>query len=134
MAASAGVDLGKRVRWESSGATRYLWFDCSDCNREEGYALQQAFNREIGSQEPGTARVLGDFESAYHDSTLTRLWKESYTLHDHRIHKIACLGVVGTIKVVFAAYRFFVRLKGVDVDAKMRLFDDQREALAWLLS
>ena len=121
------------MRWEGSGATRYLWFDCSDCNRDEGYALQAAFNREVGSQPAGSVRVLADFESGYHESALTQRWKELYAEHDHRVHKIACLGVVGTMKVVFAAYRFFVRLKGVDIDAKMRIFEDKEEALGWLL-
>jgi hypothetical protein len=127
------VDLGGRVRWESSGAQRYLWFDCSDCNRDEGYALQAAFQREVSSQAPGSVRVLADFENGYHDSTLTRQWKDLYAEHDQRVLKIACLGVEGSMKVVFAAYRFYVRLKGVDIDSKMRIFGDKREALAWLL-
>jgi hypothetical protein len=134
MGPAAEVDLGKRVRWEGSGAARYLWFDCSDCNRDEAYALQAAFQREVGGQAPGSARVLADFENGYHESALTQRWKDLYAEHDHRVQRIACLGVVGTMKVVFAAYRFFVRFKGVDIDAKMRLFEDRDEALAWLLN
>lgn len=99
------------MRWEGSGATRYLWFDCSGCNRDEGYALQAAFNREVGTQPAGSVRVLADFESGYHESELIRRWKDLYAEHDHRVDKIACLGVVGTMKVVFAAHRFYVRLK-----------------------
>jgi hypothetical protein len=68
-----------------------------------------------------------------HGTALTRRWKDQHGEHAARVHKIACLGVVGSMKIVFAAYRFFVRLKGVDVDAKMQLFDDKETALAWLL-
>lgn len=129
----APVDLSQRVRWEGEASQRYLWFDCSDCNREEGYALQELFHEWVGSQPPDSVRVLADFENGYHDTALTRRWKDVHAEHAERVHKIACLGVVGSIKVVFAAYRFFVRLKGVDVDAKMQLFEDKEAALAWLL-
>ncbi len=130
---SMEASLAKRVQWLGAGSRRYLWFDCSDCNREEGYALQAAFQREIVEQDGVDLLILADFESAYHDSALTGRWKDAYAEHDAKVAKIACLGVVGSMKIVFAAHRFFVRLRGVDVDQKMRLFDDKEQALVWLL-
>lgn len=130
---SLEASIAKRVQWLGAGPRRYLWFDCSACNREEGYALQEAFQREILAQDGVGLLILADFESAYHDSALTARWKDAYAEHDAKVAKIACLGVVGSMKIVFAAYRFFVRLRGVDVDQKMRLFDDKEQARAWLL-
>ena len=134
MDGKAAIDLGKRVRWEQAGDQRYLWFDCSNCNRDEGYALQEAFHEQISAQRGEGLLVLADFENGYHDSTLTARWKDLYAEHDKKVAKIACLGVLGSMKVVFAAYRFFVRLRGVDIDAKMQLFDEREAARAWLLS
>jgi len=128
-----GPDLSGRMRWEGEGPERYLWFDCSDCGREEAYALQEAFDRELKAQPGGGLRVLADFENGYHESALTQRWKALWKDHDERVQRIACLGVVGGIRIVFAAYRFFVRLQGVDIDAKMRVFDSKDEALPWLL-
>lgn len=131
---SLKVDLSRRVAWREQDGRRYLWFDCSDCNKEEGYALQEHFHELVAPQPLDSVRVLADFENGYHDTDLTRRWKDLHAEHASRVHKIACLGVVGSMKIVFAAYRFFVRLKGVDVDAKMQLFDDKETALEWLLS
>jgi hypothetical protein len=127
------AELKKRVRWVGAGSQRYLWFDTSHCGREDSYAMQEAFDRELKAQGTDGLRVLADFENVYHETALTQRWKALWKDHDHYVHRIACLGIVGSVRVVWAAYRFYVRLKGVDIDTKMRTFDNKEEALAWLL-
>lgn len=132
MAAPEGVPLGRRLRWERDPLGELLIFDCSNNNHDEAYALFEAFDREVRARPEGSVRVLADFENAYHASDLTALWKGAYQDHARYVHKMACLGVTGGMKVVFAAYRFYSRLRGVAVDDKLRVLDDEGVARAWL--
>lgn len=125
-------DLGRRLRWERDALGELLVFDCSNNTREEAHALFEAFNFEVRSRPEGSVRVLADFENAYHSAELTRRWKEAYLGHNLQISKMACLGVTSGMKVVFAAYRFYTRIRGGSVDAKLRVMDDEAEARAWL--
>lgn len=125
-------DLGWRVRWERDSRGELLVFDCSNNTREEAFLLFEAFDREVRQRPLGSVRVLADFENAYHAAELTSRWKESYAEHDRHVKKMACVGVSSGMKIVFAAYRFYSRLRGVDVDVKMRLYNDEGQARAWL--
>ena len=121
-----------RVRWERDALGELLIFDCSDNTKEEAYQLFEAFDREVRARPEGSVRVLADFENAYHAADLTAKWKEAYPDHDRHVHRMAALGVTSGMKVVFAAYRFYSRLRGASVDAKLRVLDDEREARDWL--
>jgi hypothetical protein len=127
------AELARRAHWEQDGLGELFVFDCSNNAVGDAKPLFEAFHREVLSRPAGTVRVLADFENAVHDPAITKLYKDAHSEHDRQIRKIACLGINGGMKIVFAAYRFFVRIKGVDVDAKMRLFDDVGPARAWLL-
>jgi hypothetical protein len=120
------------LRWERDPLGDLLIFDCSDNTKEEAYQLFDAFDREVRSRPEGSVRVLADFENAYHAADLTAKWKEAYKDHDRHVSKMAAMGVTSGMKVVFAAYRFYSRLRGAPVDAKLRVIDDERVARAWL--
>ena len=127
------MDLSARVHWERDAAGELLVFDASNDTREEVLPLFEAFHREVLSRPAGTVRVLADFENAVHSTEITRKWKDAHDEHDRQVRKIACLGVTGGMKIVFAAYRFYARLRGLDIDVKMKLFDAEGPARAWLL-
>jgi SpoIIAA-like len=127
-------DLGRRVRWEQDSRGRFLVFDCSNNTLEEAYALFDAFHDAVMAEPAGSVRVLADFENAAHEPKLTRRWKSAWQVHNGQVRILACLGVTGGIKVVIAAYRFYARLRGTDLDARMRFFDREEEARAWLAS
>lgn len=126
------MDLLSRFKWENDAAGRLLVVDFSNTNREEANALFELFDATVKAEPEGSVRLLGDFEGGYHAPELTRRWKEASPEHDKHVTKVAMLGVTGGIKVVIMAYRFYLRLRGIEVDNKMALFDDEAEARAWL--
>lgn len=128
----APVDLGRRVRWERDKLGPLLIFDCSNNNRDEAYALLDAFMAAVLPQPPASVRVLVDLENAVHETALTRRWKEAVLEQDTRIAKAALLGITSGMKVVIAAYRFYARVRGVEIDTKMVYFEDEARARAWL--
>ncbi|HTB22952.1 MAG TPA: hypothetical protein VK914_09620 [bacterium] len=133
MAGSAAKpSLGRRVRWEKDKLGRILVFDCSNNSLEEAYALFHAFQDAVLSQPEGSVRVLADLENGSHDIALTRMWKEAIPSHDRIVTKLALLRVTGSMKVVIAAYRFYARVRGVEVDLKMAYFEDETKAREWL--
>jgi hypothetical protein len=127
------VDLSGRLRWEDDARGKLLVFDCSNNTLPEAWALFEAFHAAIMAEPAGSVRVLADFENAAHEPRLTNRWKSEWSNQNAQVQKIACLGVTGGIKVVIAAYRFFARLKGVEVEARMKFFDQERDARDWLL-
>jgi hypothetical protein len=126
------MDLLSRFKWEEDAAGRLLVVDFSNTNREEASALFELFDATVKAEAPGSIRLLADFENGFHSPDLTRRWKEASPDHDRQVRKVAMLGVTGGIKVVIMAYRFYLRLRGIDVDNKMRLFDGDAAARAWL--
>lgn len=127
------MQLHERVRWEQDALGELLVYDCSNNGMADAVPLFEAFHREVMSRPAGTVRVLADFENAVHGTEITKLYKDAHAEHDRQVKKIACLGITGGMRIVLAAYRFFARLKGVDIDGKMRLLDDASQARAWLL-
>jgi hypothetical protein len=128
------LSMAKRVRWVGVGEGRYLSMDCSNCDKAEGYALLDAFDQALQGEPADSVRLLVNFFHGYHDLTLTGLWKDRYQHHDMQTRKVACLGVTGGMRVVVAAYRFYVVLMGRDMDSKVRVFDEEGKALEWLLA
>jgi hypothetical protein len=126
------MDLLSRFKWEEDAAGRLLVVDFTNTNREEASALFELFDATVKAEAAGSIRLLADFENGYHAPDITRRWKEASADHDRQVRKVAMLGVTGGIKVVIMAYRFYLRLRGIDVDNKMRLFDGEAEARAWL--
>jgi hypothetical protein len=126
------VDLGRRVRWEQDKLGRLLIFDCSNNNRDEAYALLDAFMAALRPEPPVSVRVLVDLENAVHETGLTRRWKEAVMEQDTRVAKVALLRITSGMKVVMAAYRFYARVRGVEIDTKMVYFEDEARARAWL--
>lgn len=127
------VDLGGRLRWEEDAKGRLLVFDCSNNTLPEAWALFENFHAAILAEPAGSVRVLADFENAAHEPRLTNRWKNEWASQNAQVAKFACLGVTGGIKVVIAAYRFYARLRGSDLDSRMRFFDQESEARDWLL-
>jgi hypothetical protein len=126
------VELLKRLRWEEDARGRFLVCDFSDTSKDEAEALFELFDATVKAEPPGSVRVLMDLEGGYHSPGLTRRWKDASTEHDRQVSRVACLGVTGGIKVVLMGYRFYLRLRGIEVDRKMRLFNGEAEARAWL--
>jgi hypothetical protein len=126
------MELLSRIRWEQDAAGRLLVFDFSNTNREEATSLFELFDATVRAEAEGSVRLLADFEGGFHTPELTRRWKEASSEHDKRIRRAALLGVTGGIRVVVVAYRFYLRMRGIDVDQKMHLFDDEAAARAWL--
>ncbi len=126
------MSLLSRIRWETDASGRLLCFDFSNSDRAEAEALFELFDATVRAEEPGSVRLLADFENAWHAPDLTRRWKSASAAHDRQIKAAALVGVDGGIKVVVVAYRFYLRMRGIDVDRKMRLFDDPASARAWL--
>jgi hypothetical protein len=126
------VQLLSRFKWEEDAAGRLLVVDFSNTNREEASALFELFDATVKAEAEGSVRLLADFEGGFHAPDLTRRWKEASSEHDRQIRRAALIGVTGGIKVVIMAYRFYLRLRGIDVDNKMRLFNQEGEARAWL--
>ena len=122
----------ERLRWESDAVGELLVFDCSDNTKDEAYAQFTAFDQAVRSRPENSVRVLADFENAFHAADLTAQWKGAYQEHAKHVRKMACLGVTAGMKIVFAAYRFYSRIRGVDVDAKLKVCDSEDEARAWL--
>jgi hypothetical protein len=128
----APVDLGRRVRWERDKLGPLLIFDCSNNNHDEAYALLDAFMAAVLPEPPGSVRVLVDLENAVHETGLTRRWKAAVMEQDTRVAKVALLRITSGMKVVMAAFRFYARVRGVEVDTKMVYFEDEARARAWL--
>lgn len=126
------MNLLGRIQWQQDGAGRLLVFDFSNSSRAEAEALFELFDATVRAEPEGSVRLLADFENGWHAPELTRKWKSASAAHDRQIRRAALLGVTGGIKVVVVAYRFYLRLRGIDVDNKMRLFDDEAAARAWL--
>lgn len=123
---------GGRLRWEQDPRGRLLIFDCSDNTLEEARSLFDGFHAAVLAEPAGSVRVLADFENAAHEPALTRRWKEAFPEHNRQIRAFAAVGVTGGMKMVIAAYRFYARLRGGDIETKMRFFENQEEARAWL--
>lgn len=126
------MNLLGRIKWQDDGAGRLLVFDFSNSSRAEAEALFELFDATVRAEPEGSVRLLADFENGWHAPELTRKWKTASAAHDRHIRRAALLGVTGGIKVVVMAYRFYLRFRGIDVDNKMRLFDDEAAARAWL--
>jgi hypothetical protein len=126
------VDLGTRVRWENDKLGRLLIFDLSNNSRDEAHALLDAFDAAVMAEAPGSVRMLVNIENTVYELGLTRRWREAVTRHDPQMAKTAMLGVGGGLKALVAAYRLYARFKGIDIDKKMALFDDEAGARAWL--
>jgi hypothetical protein len=123
----------ERLRFIEHKGRPILLMDCSANNRDEAYAIFDAFDALIRKQAPKSTLVLCDFENAYHDMNILSRWKKASPEHEAYVIRTANLGVSGTFKVAMAAYRFFARLAGVEIDALMRDFKDEEEAKDWLL-
>lgn len=130
--AAAKAELGPRLRWDKDKLGRLLVLDCSNNSRDEAYAQFEATHKVLLAEPPASVRLLVDFENAVHETALTRLWKEASIEHDKRVTKVALVGVTGGMKVVVAAYRFYVMVRGLEADTKMAFFDEESEARAWL--
>ena len=126
------MDLLHRIQWETDAAGRLLVIDFGDSNKADANALFELFDATVRAEPEHSVRLLADFEGAWHAPDLTVRWKEAAAEHDKRIVKAAVTGVSGGIKVVISGYRFYLRLRGIDVDRKMRIFGDAGEARAWL--
>lgn len=126
------MELLSRFKWEQDAVGRLLVVDFSNTNKDEAHALFEIFDAQVKAEPEHSVRLLGDFENGYHAPELTKRWKEASPEHDRHVTKVAMLGVTGGIKIVIMAYRFYLRLKGIDVDNKMQLFNSEAEARAWL--
>jgi hypothetical protein len=126
------MGLLERARWEQDAAGRLLVFDFSNTSPSEAEALFELFDTTVRAEPAGSVRVLADFEGAYHAPDLVRRWKSASAAHDRQIRMAALTGVHGGLKLVVSAYRLYLRLRGIDVEEKMRLFDGAAEARAWL--
>jgi hypothetical protein len=126
------VSLLARVRWEQDAAGRLLVFDFGNTSQPEAEALFELFDSTVRAEPEHSVRLLADLEDAYHAPDLVRRWKTASAAHDRQIRMAALTGVHGGLKVVVSAYRLYLRLRGIDVEAKLRLFDDAAEARAWL--
>lgn len=107
--------------------------DCSSNTKEEAYEIFDRFDALIRGQAPKSARVLCDFENCYHDPFILMKWKKASAEHEPFVLKTAVTGVSGSFRIAMAAYRFFARLSGVEIDQIMREFPDPEAAKAWLI-
>jgi hypothetical protein len=121
-----------RFKWEQDARGRLLVIDFGNSRKDEANALFELFDAMVRAEAPGSVRLLGDFENAYHAPDLTRRWKEASAAHDRQIARAAVTGVKGGVKVAVLAYRLFLRIRGIAVDTKLRLFEDPAAARAWL--
>lgn len=126
------MDALHRLRWEQDPAGRLLVLDAANDSKDEAEAVFELFDATIRAEPDNSVRLLADLENGFHSPALTLRWKEAYKDHDRVIRKAAILGSTGGMKVVVSAYRFYLRMRGVDVDQKMRLFSDAASARAWL--
>ena len=125
--------MNERLRWEEFRGRRLLVVDASNSDREEAWGVYAEFDLLVRDQEDASVLFLFDVENAYHELSLTERWKQAYALHDRKVRRVAVVGAHAGLKVVLAAYRFFVRLRGVDIDRKMRFFDEPLQAKEWLI-
>jgi hypothetical protein len=123
----------ERLRFIEHKGRRILLMDCSANSRDEAYAIFDAFDALIRKQPPKSTLVLCNFENAYHDMVILSRWKKASPEHEAYVIRTANVGIGGTFKVAMAAYRFFARLSGVEIDALMRDFKDDEAAKDWLL-
>ena len=123
----------ERLRFIEHKGSKILLMDCSSNSKQEAYDIFDDFDALIKMQGPKSTLVLCDFENAYHDITILTRWKRASPSHEPYVLRTANIGVSGTFKVAMAAYRFFARLSGVDVDAIMRDFHEEEAAKDWLV-
>ena len=107
--------------------------DNSSNSKDEAYAMFDEFDALVRSQPKASLLVLCDFENCYHDVTILGKWKRASEEHQLYITKSANLGISGSFRIAMAAYRFFARLRGVEVDTIMRDFSDELSAKDWLV-
>jgi hypothetical protein len=87
----------------------------------------EAADRIISSQRPGSLLVFIDLRDTVGSTAAVQLFKESASMTTPYIHRHALIGVTGIKK--FLADKV-ARLVG----KPMRLFDDERDALDWLVA
>lgn len=128
------MPLGERLDWQEDAAGRLLVVDFGNTTKEEANGLFELFDAAVRAEPEGSLRLLADFNGAFHAPDLTQRWKVAAAVHEKHIRMAALTGVHGGVKVAVMAYRFYLRLRGVDVARKMRLFEkaDEAAARAWL--
>lgn len=126
------VDVGSRVRWEGDVRGKVLVIDSSATRRDEAYALFYACQREFAGQPADSVRLLMRLENAFYDSALVRLWKGAAVDNNRVVVRWAFTGLSGGVKAALAAYRFYTKMRGIDLDSKIKYFDDDAQARIWL--
>jgi len=107
--------------------------DNSSNTKEEAYAMFDEFDALIRKQALDSTLVLVDFENCYHDVTILGKWKQASVDHVKYVKKTASVGVTGSFRMAMAAYRFFVRFRGHEIDKILHDFDSVEAAKDWLL-
>lgn len=123
----------ERLSFIEHQGKRILFMDNSANNRDEAYAMFDAFDSLVRAQPEKSLLVLCDFENCYHDVTILGKWKKASQEHQRIIIKSANLGISGSFRIAIAAYRFFARLRGIEVEQIMRDFNDESAAKNWLV-
>ena len=123
----------ERLRFIEHAGKKLLFMDCSSNTKEEGYAIFDDFEALLKQQPEKSVLLFCDFENCYHDSVILGRWKKASPEHQRYIKKAACVGVSGGFKIAMAAYRFFARFSGIDIDTIMHIFNEESDAKNWLV-
>jgi hypothetical protein len=123
----------ERLRFIEHKGRKLLYMDCSSNNKDEAYAIFEQFDVLIRKEPERSVLVLCNFENCYHDSVILGKWKRASTEHERHVSRTACVKVEGLFKIAMAAYRFFARLRGIEVEGIMRNFGDEEAAKDWLV-
>lgn len=121
-----------RVRLEKDARGTIIVLDDTDSTQQEAWAAFRAFDEYVKGLPDKSVRVLANFTGAWHEGSLTQAWQAAHAHHERVVLKAAVFGAARALRLAVTTYRFYSRLQGLDVDKRIRMFDSEEEARAWL--
>lgn len=123
----------RRMHFDRDAKGPLLILDDSHTTQQEAWQLFRDFDQHAKAQPDQSLRLLLDYTESWHEPDLTEAWQKAFQRHERVVVKAAVFGATRSVRLAVTAYRFFARLKGADVERRLRSFKTEEEARAWLL-
>jgi hypothetical protein len=120
-------EVYNKVNFIFHGGRRILLFNFSNMNAiDESLELIRYSQQVVANQSPSSIFTLTDVTGSHYDKKITSALQDFAKHNKPYVIAGAVVGVSGLTKVIFRSVLAFSGRKN------LQLFDDQKEALAWL--
>lgn len=110
-----------------------IFIDGRNSTKEEGMSNFIEFDKLLQTQPPKSVLMLHDATGKSFNKEAMDKWKEASQIHSNYVRKSALVGAGTLLNMMMLGYRTFARLKGLDVDNVVHLFNTVDEAKEWLV-